>query len=207
MRISMRPSAAAEAPVRIEARTLDAMGAVHAVASSASHRFSKDAQLSIRLVKGHGVEGDAHAGPFIRHRYLARRQPLMPNTRQVHLIQSELFEALRTEGFDVSPGDLGENITTRGIDLLKLPLGSLLHIGPEAGPCAIVELTGLRTPCGAIDRFKKQLKRAMIVRACDQVTFRAGVLGVVRASGEVGKGDAIAVELPRGVLVPLPAIG
>lgn len=189
------------------ARTLDTRGVVHAVASSASHHFSKDAQLSIRLVKSHGVEGDAHAGPFIRHRYIARRQPLMPNNRQVHLIQSELFEALRTEGFDVSPGDLGENITTRGIDLLKLPLGSLLHIGPEAGPCAIVELTGLRTPCGAIDKFKERLKRAMIVRSGDQVTFRAGVLGVVRASGEVGKGDAIVVELPRGVLLPLPAIG
>ena len=207
MQISMRPPAAAEAPVRIEARTLDTTGVVQAVASSASHRFSKDLQLIIRLVNGHGVEGDAHAGPFIRHRYLARQQPLMPNNRQVHLIQSELFEALRTEGFDVSPGELGENITTRGIDLLKLPLGSLLRIGPEVGPCAIVELTGLRTPCGAIDKFKEKLKRAMIVRSGDQVTFRAGVLGVVRASGEVGKGDAITVELPRGVLLPLPAIG
>jgi MOSC domain-containing protein YiiM len=181
-------------------------GAVVAVASSASHRFSKDAQLSIRLVKDHGVEGDAHAGPFIRHRYLARQQPLMPNNRQVHLIQSELFEALHAEGFDVGPGDLGENVTTRGIDLLKLPVGSLLYIGSEAGPCAVVELTGLRTPCGMIDKFKKGLKRAMIVRTPDQVAFRAGVMGVVRASGEVGKGDAVGVELPRGALVPLPAI-
>jgi MOSC domain-containing protein YiiM len=178
------------------------------VASSASHRFSKDARLSIRLQKDHGDEGDAHAGPFIRHRYLARQQPLMPNNRQVHLIAFELFEALRGEGFDVHPGDLGENITTRGIDLLALPLGCLLHIGPEeAEPGAIVELTGLRTPCGMIDKFRKGLKRAMIVRARDQVTFRAGVLGVVRASGEVGTGDTIAVELPRRALLPLPAIG
>jgi MOSC domain-containing protein YiiM len=127
----------------------------------------------------------------------------MPNDRQVHLIQSELFEALRGEGFDVHPGDLGENITVRGIDLLALPLGCLLHIGPEA----VVELTGLRTPCGAIDKFKKGLKRAMIMRVRDAVTFRAGVMGVVRISGEVGKGDAICVEFPDGELLQRPAIG
>ncbi len=173
------------------------------MASSVSHCFSKDARLSIRLLKDHGVEGDAHAGPFIRHRYLARQHPLMPNNRQVHLIQSELFEALHGEGFDVHPGDLGENITTRGIDVLTLPLGCLLHIGPEA----IIELTGLRTPCGMIDKFRKGLKRAMIVRTQGEVTFRTGVLGVVRASGEVGEGDAISVKLPRGALLPLPAVG
>lgn len=178
-------------------------GAVHAVASSATHRFSKDAQLSIRLVKDHGVDGDAHAGPFIRHRYLARQQPHMPNNRQVHLIQSELFAALRGEGFEIGPGGLGENITTRGIDLLTLPLRCLLHIGSEA----VVELTGLRTPCGAIDKFNKGLKRAMIMRTPGAVRFRAGVLGIVRASGEVGCGDAIGVELPSGALLPLPAIG
>lgn len=178
-------------------------GTVVAVASSASHCFGKDVHLSIRLVKNHGVDGDAHAGPFIRHRYLARQQPQMPNNRQVHLIQSELFEALRAEGFDISSGELGENITTRGIDLLALPLGTLLHIGPDA----VIELTGLRTPCGAIDKFRKGLKRAMIVRTPKAVTFRAGVLGIVNMSGDVASGDDVLAEIPSDALRPLPAIG
>jgi MOSC domain-containing protein YiiM len=96
-----------------------------------------------------GVEGDAHAGSFVRHRYLARRQPGFPNLRQVHLIRSELFASLREVGFEVGAGDLGENITTAGLDLERMPLGTRVALGPSA----IVELTGLRTPCVLIDRF------------------------------------------------------
>ena len=177
-------------------------GMVLSVARSRSHSFGKDAQLSIQLTKDHGIEGDIHAGPTIRHRYLARQRPDMPNNRQVHLLQSELFQALRSEGFEVGAGDMGENITTRGIDLLSLPLACLLHIGP----CAVIELTGVRTPCGAIDKYKKGLKRTMIVRTPRGVGFRAGVFGVVRTSGEVSRGDVIHVELPHGVLSPLPAL-
>jgi len=163
------------------------------------HRFSKPSRLSIRLIAGHGIAGDAHAGQLIQHRYQARQTPQMSNNRQVHLIQSELFEQVRDLGFTVGPGDLGENITTRALDLLGLPLGTHLHLGDTA----VVELTGLRTPCGHIDKFQKGLKRVMIVRASIGVTFRAGVFGVVRASGDVAVHDVITVELPiRRTLLP-----
>jgi MOSC domain-containing protein YiiM len=165
------------------------------------HRFSKPNKLVIRLIAGHGIEGDAHAGRFIQHRYQARQMPEMPNNRQVHLIQSELFDEMKKLGFVVKPGDLGENITTRGLDLIGLPLGTRLHLGRTA----VVELTGLRTPCGYIDKFQKGLKRAMIVRTPTGVTFRAGVLGVVNSSGDVAANDPITVKIPTQSTV-LPAI-
>ena len=121
-------------------------GAVAAVSIDGKHRFSKTSRLSITLTIGHGIEGDAHYGPFVRHRYLARRNPKTPNLRQVHLIASELFDALRTSGFDVGSGDLGESITTIGLDLERLPLGTMLRLGASA----TLKLTGLRTPCVTI---------------------------------------------------------
>ncbi|MEY9418006.1 MOSC domain-containing protein YiiM [Bradyrhizobium japonicum] len=106
-------------------------------------------------VESYGVEGDAHAGEFVRHRYLARRHPRLPNLRQVHLLPCELFDDLQGAGFAVAPGELGENITTAGLNLEEMPLGTRI----ELGPTAIVELTGLRTPCVLIDRFRTGLKR------------------------------------------------
>ena len=172
------------------------------VSVAEAHRFSKQAAFTVRLVAGYGIEGDAHGGATIQHRYLARQSATIPNNRQVHLIQSELFDDLRHAGFDVKPGQLGENITTRGIDLLRLPLGARLHVGASA----LVELTGLRTPCGYIDKFRRGLKRAMIVRRRAGVTFRAGVFGVVIKGGDVRPGDPVALEIPSGVAKPLPAI-
>ena len=157
-----------------------------------AHRFSKPVRAHIRLIADHGVEGDAHAGRFIQHRYLAKQGPALPNNRQVHLIQAELFDELKHIGFEVKPGELGENITTSGLDLLTLPLRTRLRLGDEA----VVELTGLRTPCGYIDRFQKGLKRAMIVRTSAGPTFRAGVLGVVKETGDVAANDRVEVELP-----------
>lgn len=176
-------------------------GIVVSVNCDSAHRFSKPSRLSVRLIEGHGIEGDAHAGRFIRHRYQARRSPEMPNNRQVHLIQSELFGELKALGFDVKPGELGENVTTRGIDLLGLPLGTLLHLGRTA----VVELTGLRTPCGYIDKFQKGLKRATIVRTPAGVTYKTGVLAVVRSGGDLTTGDSITVERPAR-WIALPAI-
>jgi MOSC domain-containing protein YiiM len=123
-------------------------GIVVAVASDAGHRFSKPVRDSITMIEGHGVEGDAHAGPFVRHRYLARRRPSLPNLRQVHVIRSELFGELRALGYDVDPGDLGENVTTSGLDLERLPLGTLLSLGASA----VIELTGL-SPSSRIGGF------------------------------------------------------
>ncbi|MGY4368848.1 hypothetical protein ACVW1A_004913 [Bradyrhizobium sp. LB1.3] len=131
-----------------QAFALSLEGTVVAVAADRGHRFSKPPRDRIVLVEGHGVEGDVHAGPFVRHRYLARR-PRLPNLRQVHLIPSELFATLLKAAFEVGAGDLGENISTAGLALERMPLGPLI----ELGPMAIVELTGLRTPCVLIDRF------------------------------------------------------
>jgi MOSC domain-containing protein YiiM len=176
-------------------------GTVVSVSSDDAHRFSKIVRQSVRLIEGYGVEGDAHAGRFVQHRYEAKKAPLRSNRRQVHLIQSELFEEMRGLGFVIAPGDLGENITTAGIDLLALPLGAKLHLGESA----VVELTGLRTPCGLIDKFKKGLKRSMIVRMSGAVTFRAGVLAIVTSSGDLRPGDLVRAELPASRHA-LPAI-
>lgn len=177
-------------------------GTVVAVAADRGHHFSKPTQDRIVLVEGLGVEGDAHAGAFVRHRYLARRQPRLPNLRQVHLIPSELFESLLDAGFEVGTGDLGENITTAGLDLERMPLGSFV----ELGPTAIIELTGIRTPCVLIDRFRAGLKRHVLSSAETGPQFKSGVLGVVRAGGTVAPGDIARVRLPPSSHLALPAL-
>lgn len=146
------------------------------------------------LVEGLGVEGDAHFGDTVKHRSQARWRPRSPNLRQVHLIHAELLEALAEDGYRVAPGDLGENITTRGIDLLGLAAGTLLRIGEEA----VVEVTGLRNPCVQLDRFQDGLLRRLSPPAPDGGIDRlAGVMGVVRVGGGVRAGDGITVQAPR----------
>lgn len=168
---------------------------VVAVSRSPTHSFSKPNVESIRLLAGLGVEGDAHAGETVKHRSRVKADPTQPNLRQVHLIQAELFDELAAKGFAVAPGEMGENITTRGIDLLDLPVGARLHIGPSA----IVELTGLRNPCVQIDRFQKGLMAAVLDRDSEgQLVRKAGVMGIVLTGGEVRPGAALAVTLPAG---------
>lgn len=177
-------------------------GKVVSVAADRGHHFSKPTQERIILVEGHGVEGDAHAGPFVRHRYLSRRRPRLPNLRQVHLIPAELFSSLLEAGFEVGAGDLGENVTTAGLDLERMPLGTLI----ELGPTAVVELTGLRTPCVLIDRFRAGLKRQVFSSAKTGPPFKSGVLGVVRAGGTVVADDIARVCVPSSPFRPLPAL-
>lgn len=161
---------------------------------AAAHSFSKANQDTIRLLAGLGVDGDAHAGATVQHRYAASRTPTAPNLRQVHLLQGELHDELRSDGFAVAPGELGENVTTRGVDLLALPVGTRLHLGAEA----VVELTGLRNPCVLIDRFQPGLRRAVSDRDPRGriVRRKAGVMAVVLTGGQVRPGDPVAVQLP-----------
>lgn len=176
---------------------------VIAVSLSPRHKFSKQNALSIRLVKGLGVEGDAHMGSTVKHRSRVAQNPHMPNLRQVHLIHAELFGELAGAGFRVAPGDMGENITTSGVDLLALPRGARLHIG--AG--AIVELTGLRNPCGQIDKFQKGLMNAVLDRdASGGLIRKSGVMSIVIAGGDVWPGDPIRVEMPEGQARPLETV-
>jgi MOSC domain-containing protein YiiM len=172
------------------------MAKVVAVHSSASHSFSKYAEEAIELVVGLGVRGDAHAGTTVKHRSRVARDPSQPNLRQVHLIHAELFDELMAADHAVFPGDLGENITTRGIDLLALPAGTRLRIGARA----VVEITGLRNPCAQIDQFQRGLMAAVLDRdAQGELVRKAGVMGVVVEGGDVKAGDAIEALLP-----PLP---
>jgi MOSC domain-containing protein YiiM len=166
---------------------------VIAVSRSDRHTFNKANQPSIKLIEGVGVEGDAHAGKRIKHRYLVGKDSTKPNLRQVHLIQVELFDELSSAGFSVDPGQMGENITTRGIDLLSLPTKTRLHIGARA----VIELTSLRNPCHQIDKFKKGLLKAVLDKDDEGNLIRkAGVMGIVLASGEVHPNSSIKIELP-----------
>ncbi|MFE4483150.1 MOSC domain-containing protein, partial [Kitasatospora sp. NPDC056789] len=150
-----------------------------------------------------GVEGDVHAGVTVRHRSRVAQDPTQPNLRQVHLIHRELLTELGESGFDVTPGALGENITTEGVDLLGLPVGAVLRIGPEAE----VEITGLRNPCAQIDAYRPGLLKQVVGRAEDgTIVRRAGIMGVVRTGGPVRPGDAVAVELPDGPHRPLDRV-
>jgi MOSC domain-containing protein YiiM len=177
--------------------------AVVAVARNGTHAFSKPLADSIRLVAGLGVEGDAHLGTTVKHRSRVRRDPTQPNLRQVHLVHAELHDELAAAGFPVGPGDIGENVTTRGVDLLGLPVGARLRLGATA----LVEITGLRNPCVQLDAFMPGLMAATLDRDAEGNLIRkAGVMGVVLAGGEVRPGDRVAVELPPGPHRPLAPV-
>lgn len=166
---------------------------VTSVHRSPSHSFSKDPQPAIRLLPGLGVEGDAHHGRTVKHRSRVARDPSQPNLRQVHLLHAELFDELRSAGFAVAAGQLGENLTTCGLDLLSLPTGTRLKLGDEA----VVELTGLRNPCAQIDAFQRGLMAALLGRdSAGQLVRKAGVMGIVVEGGEVRPGSPIDVLLP-----------
>jgi len=171
-------------------------GTVIALSSSERHTFHKHNRDEITLVAGLGVQGDAHAGETVKHRSRVQADPSQPNLRQVHLIHAELFDELQSQGFVVKPGELGENITTRGIDLLTLPAGTLLRLGGSA----TVEVTGLRNPCKQIDDFQSGLMRAVLGRD-DQGNLirKTGVMAIVQFGGPVRRDDPVIVTLP-----PLP---
>ncbi|WNV10926.1 MOSC domain-containing protein [Tardiphaga sp. 709] len=176
---------------------------VIAVCLRRGHHFSKTPSLSIRLLSGLGVEGDGHMGALVQHRYDRRRDPAKPNLRQVHLIPSELFDELRAKGLTIQPGDLGENVTTSGIELAALPTGTRLHLGASA----VIELTGLREPCVLMDRFQQGLKAATQDRdANGRAVYKAGVMAIVVSDGEVVPGDAIETVLPEGKQRPLEPV-
>ncbi len=171
------------------------MPIVTSVHRSATYTFSKAGHDAITLLAGLGVEGDAHCGVTVKHRSRVAKDPSVPNLRQVHLVHAELFDGLAARGFRVKPGDIGENITTRGIALLDLPAGAILHIGEQAE----VQVTGLRNPCLQLNHFQEGLMQAVLDHDADGNLIRkAGVMGIVLAGGVVRPGDSIRVSLPAG---------
>ena len=181
----------------------EVLPSVVAVARDSDHRFSKPVVEEITLVENWGVDGDAHAGTTVQHRSRVARDPSQPNLRQVHLLHAEVFDEVAAEGFQVAPGEMGENVTTRGLDLLALPTDALLHIGDDA----CVRVTGLRNPCQQINGFEPGLLRAVLGRAEDGTVVRkGGVMSVVVRGGVIRPGDVIRVELPAGEQHPLSPV-
>ena len=178
-------------------------GVVLGVSCDGAHKFSKPPRASIHLIAGLGVEGDAHLGVTVQHLSRIRRDPTSANLRQVHLIHAELHDELRAKGFTVGPGDMGENVTTRGVGLIGLPGNARLHLGPTA----IVEVKGLRNPCLQLDNFQAGLMAATLDKDADGNLIRkAGIMGIVIVGGDVKPGDEIRVELPAGAHTPLVSI-
>ncbi len=178
-------------------------GKVTAVCVSAEHKFSKTEVATIRLVAGLGVDGDAHQGVTVQYLFRIRQDPTQPNLRQVHLIHTELHDELRAEGFTVFPGAMGENITTRGIDLLALPTATRLQIGNTA----VVEVTGLRNPCSQLDNFQQGLTAAVLGRDTEgSLVRKSGVMAIVLVGGDVRPDDSIVVELPLPPHRPLAPV-
>lgn len=164
---------------------------VSGVFVSPKHTFSKEPRSRITLVKGWGIEGDAHAGELVQHVFDQRRDPTRPNLRQVHLLQAELLDELASKGFDIEPGELGENISTRGLDLLALPRGTRLQIGP-----AVIEITGLRSCCVQIEKFRPGSLQHILVKQDRKLVRKGGVMGVIAEGGIVSVGSSISTTLP-----------
>jgi MOSC domain-containing protein YiiM len=166
---------------------------VVAVSKDGQHRFSKEPCEQVTLLENIGVQGDAHSGVTVQHLGRVAQDPSQPNLRQVHLLHSEFFDEAREEGYELAPGDLGENVLTQGLDLLGLGRDTLLHIGCQA----VVRITGLRNPCAQIDSFRRGLLKVAVGRDDDgHVVRKAGIMGVVTTGGIIHPGDKIEVELP-----------
>jgi MOSC domain-containing protein YiiM len=181
----------------------DSNGVVTTVSLSRTHTMAKSPADSIRIVAGLGIDGDAHQGETVKHRSRVARDPSQPNLRQVHLIHAELHDELAASGFPVEAGAMGENITTRGVDLLALPTGTRLRVGDDA----VIEVTGLRNPCLQLEGIHKGLMAAVLDRDTDDNLIRkAGVMGIVTSGGTVRPGDPITVELPPAPHTPLAPV-
>ena len=176
---------------------------VIAVAFESGHNFSKIPKPAITLVAGFGVQGDAHSGKTVQHLSDKRKNPHAPNLRQVHLMHAELFDELAAQGIAVAPAQMGENIVTRGVDLLGLPRGTRLTIGEAA----IIEITGLRSPCRKLNTIHPDLLKAVVEKRPDgSVNKKSGVMGIVITGGDIRAGDAITIDLPDGDHVPLDCV-
>jgi len=182
---------------------MELRGKVVAVCASPTHTISKPLQKNIKLLKGLGIEGDAHAGETVKHRSRVAQDPSQPNLRQVHLIHLELHDQLNNQGFDIYPGLMGENITTQGIDLLSLPRNTRLMIGDSA----MIKVTGLRNPCHQLDGIASGLMKAVLDKdEGGNLIRKAGIMGIVEKAGMIQEGDTIVAELPPEPFINLERV-
>lgn len=179
------------------------MSEVLSVSLNPVHGFHKQIVEKINLDTGKGVVGDAHYGKKVKHRSRVRQNPDQPNLRQVHLIHAELFEELKEKGFNIKPGDMGENLTTRGISLLDLPKGTILEIGETVR----LEVTGLRNPCNQLNDFRAGLMHALLDKGENGTLIRkAGIMSIVLTGGQIIPGDKISVVYPAKPYIHLDRI-
>jgi MOSC domain-containing protein YiiM len=177
-------------------------GTIIALSKSSTHTMRKFNENSLHLLTGLGVEGDAHNGVTVKHRSRVAQDPTQPNLRQIHLIHAELHDELKAKGFDVAAGQMGENITTRGIDLLNLPKGTRLKIGET-----VIEITGLRNPCHQLNGIQDGLLKAVLGRdEDDNLVRKAGIMGIVLQGGTIKITDLIHVKLPELPFIPLERV-
>jgi len=178
-------------------------GKVIALSKSDNHTMQKFNTPQIRLLKGLGVEGDAHLGVTVKHRSRVAKDPTQPNLRQVHLIHHELHQELAQKGYEITPGQMGENITTQGIDLLSLPKNTVLKIGNSA----TIQITGLRNPCHQLDGIQKGLMKAVLDRDhAGKLIRKAGIMGIVLTDGVIKIEDSIEIHLPPSPHLPLERV-
>lgn len=142
------------------------MGRIIAVCTSPKKGMRKKNVGSAELQSNHGIIGDAHAGDW---------------HRQVSLLAMESIKKMQDKGLDVGPGDFAENLTTEGIDLVSLPLGTKLKIGSEA----IGEVTQIGKECHS--------RCAIYYQAGDCVMPREGIFIAIKKGGPVAVGDEIEV--------------
>ena len=182
---------------------LNTVGTVQAVCLSAGHSTSKLPAAFIHLLAGLGVRGDAHLGATVQHRSRVAQDPTQPNLRQLHLMMGELLDELQLRGFAVVPGQMGENVVTRGLDLLALPRGTRLMVGERA----VAEVTGLRNPCAQLDGLHPGLMAAVLDRdPAGRLIRRAGIMAVIVTGGEVRPGDSVLADLPALPYLPLERV-
>ncbi len=181
---------------------------VVAVASDTGHNFTKPVKETITLIEGEGVMGDAHCGVTVQHLSDKRKTPLAPNLRQVHLMHAELFDELAGQAITVSAGQMGENITTQGIDILNLPLGTILQFGDclQTEGCAQIQITGLRSPCRKLNNLHPELLKAVVEKDKNGAIVKSGIMATILTGGTVSAGDIITVILPDGPPIPLKTL-
>jgi len=166
---------------------------VVSLSKDSDHKFSKEVCEVLTFLKNLGIEGDAHCGITVKHRSRVKTDPSQPNLRQVHLVHSELIAELKNSGFDVSPGAIGENVLTSGIDLLSLPKNTILSLGSDV----VLRVTGLRNPCAQLDNYQSGLTKAVLGKDENgHLVRKAGIMAVVEEGGVVKVGDTISIQLP-----------
>ena len=147
------------------------MAKVVAVSVSDKKGMRKWNVASAVVVEGYGIEGDAHASADWH--------------RQVSLLAMESIEKMRKAGLDVNPGDFAENVTTEGIDLVSLPIGTRVSIGADV----VGEVSQIGKKCHA--------RCAIYEQAGDCVMPKEGIFIKVVKGGTIAPGDPVAV-IPKG---------